>query len=118
MIFEKKKPVFDHACSHLKMSLATLQDTGAEDFSNPWDRLAAEIVMAAIRDWRTLVKRKAWRSKHVGKCNFDEIRIFFRSSYCEFIMQNFSMPPEAILSLLESELREAMEKDDWKGEEE
>ena len=114
-IFEKKKPVMPHVCTHIKPA------TDGEEFSSPWDRLAAEIVMGAIRDWRELVKSKAWLNKGASArqhiiVSFDEIRSFFRSQYCAFIMQNFSMSPENILTLLEHELQQAMEKDNWKEE--
>ena len=112
-IFAKNKPVFPHICTQVKASAE------AQDFSSPYDRLAAEIVIAAIQDWRDLVKNKAWLDRNVVKkehtvVSFGEIRAFFRSEYCEFIMMNFPIAPEGILELLERELQEAMEKDNWK----
>lgn len=111
MIFEKKKPIFQHVCKKLEYATGTKQ----EEFDSPWDRLAAEIVIGAIHDWKHLIKSKAWLDNaphlhHHVIISFDEIRSFFRSSYCDFLMQNFSMTPEGVLMMLEEELREAMEK--------
>lgn len=111
-IFDKKSPpVFQQVCKQLKSA------TEAENFSSPYDRIAAEIVIGAIRDWRVLVNRKAWIDRTPSpQCNFDEIRRFFRSQYCDFIMQNFSMTPEDVLMLLEGELQQATQKDNGKEE--
>ena len=106
-IFDKKRPpVFQQVRKQIKSA------TEAEDFSSPYDRLAAEIVMGAIRDWRLLINKKAWLDSYESpQCNFEEIRRFFCSQYCEFLMQNFSMTPEGVLMLLEGELQQAMQKD-------
>jgi hypothetical protein len=76
---------------------------------DPWQRFAAEIVIAAVNDWRTLIKCGAWEDDKPDKyCNFDELRQFFTGEWCAFLMLDFEMEPERILELLEAELQEAM----------
>lgn len=79
--------------------------------SDPTQRLAAEIVIHAIMDWREMVRRKVWNPVE-RYCNYDEIRVFFKSEWCAYIMQNFDIAPEYILAMLEKELQEAMERDE------
>ena len=87
--------------------------------------LALEIVYYAALDWRRLVKAKAWKKDYKKnvyhywqipsvRCNFDELRKFFRSEWCDFLLtaNQVSTTGERILALLESELEEAMEKDE------
>lgn len=76
--------------------------------------LAAEIVIAAIEDWRYLTKKKQWDEIPSCYCNFEELRIFFKSDWCGFLMQNFDIAPERILEILERELREAKAQDEQK----
>lgn len=85
--------------------------TQKDDF---YSRLAAEIVIAAVRDWRELVKARAWRKPESWARNFTELRCFFKSDYCEFLMQNFDIAPERILDMLEKELAAAMREDERK----
>ncbi|MBO5841930.1 MAG: hypothetical protein J6R46_02935 [Clostridia bacterium] len=77
--------------------------------------LMAEIVATAIEDWRTLVKRQAWRyegTEHVDKyCNFAELRQFFKSDWCELLMVMFNIEPQCVLERLEKELEEAKRKE-------
>lgn len=81
--------------------------------SDPHMHLAAEIVAGAVTDWRELVKRKAWEDERPNRfCNFTELRLFFKSEWCEFLLQHFSIEPEGILEMLEAELAEAMRKDE------
>jgi hypothetical protein len=83
----------------------------SQPVSNPSGMMAAEIVAGAIDDWRSLIKQKAWLDANPSRfCNFDELRIFFNSEWCEFLMQNFSMQPHELLKLLEKELKEAKRK--------
>lgn len=83
----------------------------SQPVSNPIGMMAAEIVAGAIDDWRRLVKEKAWLDEIPSRyCNFDELRSFFKSEWCEFLMQNFSMQPHELLQLLEKELQEAKRK--------
>jgi hypothetical protein len=73
--------------------------------------LAAEIVIHAIDDWRTLISRRAWAGHMVYFNNFEELRRFFQSEWCDFLMQNFDVEPDALLQLLEKELEEAKRKE-------
>jgi hypothetical protein len=73
-------------------------------------RLAAEIVILAIDDWRQLIARRAWDGRMYYMRNFDELRRFFQSEYCDFLMMNFDIEPAALLELLEKELEEAKQK--------
>lgn len=77
-----------------------------------YQRMAAEIVVGAIMDWRALIYKKAWLD--VAQCNrnFNELRLFFKSDWCAFLLQGFEMQPEKILEMLEAELRAAMENDE------
>ena len=82
--------------------------------NNPVGMLAAEIVAQAVEDWRTLVKKKAWLpsvpvSTH---CNFNDIRSFLRSEWCELLLLPCEMDAQRILQILEEELREAQRKDE------
>ena len=79
---------------------------------NFWTRLSAEIVIAAVKDWRQLVKQKAWRKKPQANCNFTELRRFFKSEWCAFLMQDFELVPERMLKILEQELADAIRKDE------
>ena len=89
--------------------------------------LALEIVWYAVIDWRRLVKAQAWKNdykKHTYhywqipsiRCNFDEIREFFRSDWCDLLLSvnRVSTTGERILALLESELEEAIKQDERK----
>lgn len=90
------------------MKCGGYDDAAADD---PWKRFAAEIVIHAVDDWRTLVKRAAWLDTKEDKwCNFAELRNFFKSEWCAFLMQDFEIEPTRILELLEAELQEAMQK--------
>jgi hypothetical protein len=71
-------------------------------------RLAAEVVCGAIHDWRLLINRKAWLDYDTCKVNFNALRLFFKSDWCSFLMQDFDIEPAAILDLLEKELQDAM----------
>lgn len=77
---------------------------------DPLDVLCAQIIMRAIDDWRLLVKNEAWEKPVQGFVNFAEIRYFFKSDWCDFIMQRFEIEPAFILEMLEAELAEAMKK--------
>lgn len=73
--------------------------------------LAAEIVVHAIADWRQLVAMREWNGHRVYGKNFDELRRFFQSEWCDFLMMNFDFEPDALLQLLEKELEEAKKKE-------
>lgn len=82
----------------------------SEYVSDPVSLLCAEIVIHAIADWRELCKRRAWLDEAPNaRCNFAELRIFFKSDWCAFIMQSFDVEPAVILEVLEKELQEAMQ---------
>ena len=82
---------------------------------DPYRRIAAEIIIAAIEDWRKLIDRHAWVNDKY--CNtsaymsFAAIRRFFNSDWCAFLMMYFNIEPERILEQLEKELHEAMAND-------
>lgn len=81
-----------------------------EAVNDPYQLLAAGIVIHAIDDWRSLVKKRAWDRQRVYKCSFDELRNFFNSSWCELLMQRFEITPQHILAKLEKELAAAMKE--------
>lgn len=85
--------------------------------------LALEIVHRAVLDWRLLIQAKAWKYEKLpavandGRvphkyCNFKELRRFFKSDWCELILEGAEVTKETILKKLEAELAEAMEKDE------
>lgn len=85
-----------------------------------------EIVNRAVQDWRLLIRAKAWKCERFhpargGKepipsyrCNFTELRQFFKSQWCEMCLQmnHSSVNPVTILEKLEAELAEAILKDE------
>ena len=86
--------------------------------------LALEIVYYAALDWRRLVKARAWDADSKrgdyhewqlpnNRCNFTELRQFFRSDWCEFLLRvnHVATTGSRILALLEAELEEAMEEE-------
>ena len=85
---------------------------------DPYRRLAAEIIIAAIEDWRKLIDRQAWVNDKY--CNaraymsFEAIRRFFKGDWCAFLMMYFNIEPERVLEQLEKELHEAMANDQAK----
>ena len=92
---------------------STAKDTRSETASADsfYERLAAEIVICALADWRDLVKKRAWEGEQHPQCNFAELRIFFQSQWCEQLTQNFEIEPARMLELLEKELEEAKRKE-------
>lgn len=79
---------------------------GGFSISDPNKLMAAEIVIGAVNDWRRMIKNKAWLDKTPNKfCNFEEIRIFFRSDWCALLLNGFNIQPARILEVLEEELR-------------
>lgn len=100
----------------MKEHLCTALRLGSTAVSDPNKRLAAEIVIGAANDWRKLIKRKAWLNKTQDKyCNFEELRIFFKSDWCALLLNGFHIDPARILDVLEEELRQAKQQPVSKG---
>ena len=89
--------------------------------------LALEIVHYAVLDWRKMVAAKAWEkdfrrnTKHYHLipntwCNFDELRQFFKSEWCDQLLSTnrVATTGERILAMLEAELDDAIAKDNRK----
>lgn len=73
--------------------------------SDPWDELAKAIVHQAVVDWRHLIsKGKVYRPIGFFPVNFNELRRFFKSDYCQLMIDT---DPESILRQLEKELDES-----------
>ncbi len=84
-----------------------------------------EIVNRAVLDWRLLIRAKAWRYNWLfpaqgghekipnSRCNFSELRDFFKSDMCALCLQvnHSSLNASMILSKLEADLAEAIKKD-------
>jgi len=73
-----------------------------------WDELAKAIIKQAVDDWRTLIeaeKRVLWDRGQ--KISLTEIRQFFRSDYCQNLVDG---DPLIILKQLEKELKRSREE--------
>ena len=76
---------------------------GIEDIAtldiDPYMRLRTAIIVRAIYDW-DLCLHPAHRTDF--RCTLTELRRFFKSGWCDFLMNGMeSITPEDILSLLE-----------------
>lgn len=68
-----------------------------------WDELVKAIIRQAVDDWRTLIKaEKRSLLTPGGTISLREIRQFFRSNYCQSLMDG---DPLIILKQLEKELK-------------
>ena len=103
------------ALPQIKGKLNASHEGGMFD-CDPHMNLAAEIVASAATDWRELIKKKAWKKERQKVCEvvctFEGLRHFFKSEWCAFLLQHFSVEPEGILKILEAELSEAIRKDE------
>lgn len=71
--------------------------------NDPYKELAVGIVEKAIEDWRYLIKHP---NKQAKNRNFDEIRNFFKSQWCEFLLEGTGASAKRILDILEGELHD------------
>ena len=88
--------------------------------------LGVAILNQAVQDWRNLMRAKAWKYSEplpqMGgveklpspRCNFGELRAFFKGKWCDTILAGTGVhiEGEGILKLLEDELAEAIRKDE------
>lgn len=77
-------------------------------YDDMWDELAKAIIKQAVDDWRTLIgeeKRVLW--DRGLKISLTEIRQFFRSDYCQNLVDG---DPLIILKQLEKELKRSREE--------
>ena len=82
------------------------------DYRDPYRRLAASIVLQAVDDWWQLVEAHVWLDNYfLPQKNFEELRAFFKSEWCEFLLIHTDVKPGDILQQLEKELQEAKEKE-------
>lgn len=73
-----------------------------------WDELAKAIIKQAVEDWRTLIKaEERVLPAHGGTISLREIRQFFRSNYCQSLMDG---DPLIILKQLEKELKRSRDE--------
>jgi len=73
-----------------------------------WDELAKAIIKQAVEDWRTLIKaEKRVLLTPGGKISLKEMRQFFRSDYCQSLMDG---DPLIILKQLEKELKRSRDE--------
>lgn len=80
-------------------------------YDDPIHFLSAYIVIGAVEDWRELIYKRVWEDPNYTPqkdCNFEEMRLFFKSEWCDYLMQDFDLNPLDVLKLLEQELAEAM----------
>ena len=77
-------------------------------YDNRWDELAKAIIKQAVDDWRTLIiEEKRALSEHGLKIGLREIRQFFKSDYCQSLMDG---DPLVILKQLEKELKRSRDE--------
>ena len=77
-------------------------------YDNVWDELAKAIIKQAVDDWRTLIRVEKRVLLMPGrKISLTEIRRFFRSDYCQNLVDG---DPLIILEQLEKELKESRKK--------
>ena len=77
-------------------------------YDNGWDELAKAIIKQAVDDWRILIREeKRVLSARGRKISLMEIRRFFRSDYCQSLMDG---DPLVILKQLEKELKRSREE--------
>lgn len=77
-------------------------------YDNVWDELAKAIIKQAVDDWRTLIRVEKRVLLVPGrKISLMEIRRFFRSDYCQNLVDG---DPLIILEQLEKELKESRKK--------
>lgn len=73
-----------------------------------WDELVKAIIRQAVDDWRTLIKaEKRSLLTPDGTISLREIRQFFRSNYCQSLMDG---DPLIILKQLEKELKRSRDE--------
>lgn len=72
--------------------------------SDPYNALALGIVAKAIEDWRALDN-----VRYGSHGNYGELRAFFKSEWCDFLLIGLggSVTGEGILKMLEDERRAA-----------
>ena len=77
-------------------------------YDNMWDELAKAIIKQAVDDWRTLIRAEKRVLLMPGrKISLTEIRQFFRSDYCQNLVDG---DPLIILKQLEKELKRSREE--------
>ena len=77
-------------------------------YDNMWDELAKAIIKQAVDDWRTLIRVEKRVLLMPGrKISLMEIRRFFRSDYCQNLVDG---DPLIILKQLEKELKRSREE--------
>lgn len=74
--------------------------------------LAAEIVARAIEDWRMLIEKGIVETNGgLGRdLNYISLRRFFKSWWCDLLLEPTGMNGFDILAILEKELKEAQQK--------
>ncbi len=77
-------------------------------YDDMWDELAKAIIKQAVDDWRTLIiEEKRVISERGLKISLKEIRQFFKSDYCQSLMDG---DPLVILKQLEKELKRSRDE--------
>lgn len=70
--------------------------------TEPYRVLATEIVLQAIADWQSLCRlEKEYRVDRQQSVNFTELQRFFRSDYCDLLLEGTGLTGEYILRELE-----------------
>ena len=75
---------------------------------SPHRTLAADIVYKAVSDWQLLIKKRDWLNERPdARCNFTELRSFFKSEFCYFLLSGNAAAQRRILEGLEREYNTA-----------
>ena len=70
--------------------------------------LACAVIEQAVTDWRSMIEKE--KQDRVSLLyNYNELRRFFKSSWCELLMVHMPIPPADILKQLEEERLNAIE---------
>lgn len=72
--------------------------------ADPYTMLACGIIEQAVLDWKSLCDRNLGKRVRVpATVNFGELKTFFRSEWCDVLVQDSSYSPIRMLKRLESE---------------
>lgn len=78
-----------------------------------YKELACAIIEQAVLDWRAMIEKEKCHKASL-LYNYNELRRFFNSDWCELLMVYMPIPPADILKHLEEERLNALERNNSK----